>query len=276
VAKVRRRHTRLPIALDDDERRTLEEVVRAHVLAVLKASRNNRTNAARLLGVDRKTLSRSLVRWGISLPREPRGLQAGSLIAIEGIDGAGLTTQARLLADLLNARGHRALLTGEPSSGPVGQLLRRVLATPSALRYDGALRTLSMLFATDRVDHLQRVVAPALEAATTVVSDRWYHSSLAYQRTGVDREWIRAMNRHTRTPNVAFVLDVRPEIAAQRRLAAGRPIEYFHDPATQRDVVAGYRATIAELRAEGERIEVIDGEQSIDDVAAAIRRALRL
>jgi thymidylate kinase len=71
-------------------------------------------------------------------------------------------------------------------------------------------------------------------------------------------------------------LPLFPAALAQRRLAAGRPIEYLHTPATQRDVVAGYRATIAELRAEGERIEVIDGDQSIDDVAAAIQRALRL
>jgi dTMP kinase len=254
--------------------RTLDEVAREHVRRVLDACHDNRTNAARVLGVDRKTLARMLQRWGISARATPRTLRPGSLIAIEGIDGAGLTTQVKQLVDHLNARGHRAVATDEPSTGPVGELLRRLLASKSALPDSGALRTLSLLFAADRIDHFHRTVAPALASEITVVSDRWYHSSLAYQRTGVERDWIKALNRHLRTPDVTFVLEVRPAVGVARR--AGRPREFFHDPDIQRDVVAGYRATIAELRDEGERIELIDGEQPAAEVAAAIRAALRV
>src|SRR5262249_3727560 len=111
---------------------------------------------------------------------------------------------------------------------------------------------------------------------TTVVSDRWYHSSLAYNRTGVDREWIVTLNRHTQTPDVTIFLDVRVETGEARRSAAQRPREFFHEPTTQPEVGAGYRATIAELRSEGERIEVIDGEQPEDSVFASVLRVLGL
>ena len=271
---VTRRPPHSPTALSESDRRTLDQVARAHVCLVLDACRNNRTHAARILGVDRKTLVRSLKRWGITASAEPAQLPPGSLIALEGIDGAGLTTQARRLVDHLNAHGHAAIYTDEPSRGPIGQLVRGLLAQPGALAHPGALRTYSLLFAADRVDHFHRVVAPALAAGTTVVSDRWYHSSLAYQRTGIEREWIMQLNRHARPPDLTVVLDVAPETGARRRAAAGRPAEYFHDPEIQRDLAGGYRATIVELRAAGERIDVVDGEQPEDAVAAEILRAI--
>jgi dTMP kinase len=266
----------LPITLAPEERRTLDEVARLHVQAVLGACNNNQTNAARVLGIDRKTLARRLDGWGITVVAQRPGLRPGSLLAIEGIDGAGITTQARRLAASLNERGHRAIVTQEPSAGPIGELIRTLLASHDVLPPSGAVRTFSLLFAADRVDHFHRVVAPALSSGTTVVSDRWYHSSLAYQRTGVERDWIAALNRYTQTPDVTIVLDVPPEIGRERRLAAGRKPEFFHDTATQQDIVAGYRATIAELRAAGERVESIDGRPSEDVVFAAILRTLAL
>jgi dTMP kinase len=266
----------LPIELGPQERRTLDDVAREHVLYVLGVCRNNRRNAARVLGIDRKTLSRNLARWGVTLPREAVRLRPGSLIAVEGIDGSGIPTQATRLVALLNANGHTAIYTDEPSRGRVGHLIRDLLGTYGDADRKAALRVLSLLFAADRVDHFQRVVAPALAQGVTVVSDRWYHSSLAYQRTGVERDWISGLNRYTRTPDVTVFLDVRAEVAQRRREAAGRTQEFFHDGAMQRDAVAGYRATIAELRLEGERIEVVNGEDSVEGVTAAILHELAL
>jgi dTMP kinase len=204
------------------------------------------------------------------LPREVRQLHPGSLIAIEGIDGSGITTQARRLTAHLNARGHRALYTAQPSEGRVGRLIRDMLASPRELEYDSVMRVLSLLFAADRIEHFKRVVAPTLAQQTTVITDRWYHSSFAYQRTGVERDWISSLNRYTRTPDATVYIDVRPETGQKRRRAAGRPQEFFHDLATQREVANGYRATLSELRIDGERIEVVDGESSEDAVAKAI------
>ncbi len=267
---------RFPATLAPEECRTLDEVARAHVQTALAVCHGNQTNAARALGLDRKTIARWMRKWGIATTAESRTLLPGSLVALEGIDGSGITTQAKRLVDFLSSRGHRALLTSEPSGGDIGTLIRRRLAETTELSQPGTLRALSLLFAADRVDHFHRVVAPALASGVTVVSDRWYHSSLAYQRTGVERDWIMSLNRHTRTPDVTVLLEVSPEVGQQRRTAASRAPELFHDLQIQRDVVAGYRVTIAELRAEGERIEVVDGERSPDVVFSAVLSALGL
>jgi dTMP kinase len=273
---LRPRPSDFPAALAPEDRRTLDEVARAHVRSVLVSCRGNQTNAARALGVDRKTLARKMQRWGIAITQELRTLRPGSLVAIEGLDGAGITTQASRLVAFLNARGHRAIQTAEPSAGDIGELIRRRLASTTGLGVPGTLRTMSLLFAADRLDHFHRVVAPALAEGTTVVSDRWYHSSLAYQRTGVERDWIMALNRYTRTPDVTLFLEVRPEVGATRREGAGRRRELFHDATIQHDAATGYRITLGELRAAGERIDVINGEESPDVVFTAVLHALGL
>jgi dTMP kinase len=193
------------------------------------------------------------------------------LIVLEGLDGAGTTTQAKRLVDYLQARGQRAHMTREPSDGPVGRLIREMLTGNHAIP-DQQIRqsTFGLLFAADRLDHLQREVEPQLAAGATVVSDRWYHSSLAYQGTGAERDWILSLNARARRPDLTIFLKVRPEIAAQRRVAAGRVQELFEDLRMQQDVDAGYRATITELTAAGERIEVIDGELTADQVFKTI------
>jgi len=195
------------------------------------------------------------------------------LVVLEGLDGAGTTTQARRLVADLEARGRAAHLTREPSDGPVGRLLREMLVGNHAITGASITQdTFSLLFAADRMDHLQREVEPALTAGAVVVSDRWYHSSLAYQGTGAERAWIRELNRRARRPDLTILLRVRPEVAAERRVAAGRAQELFEDLAMQQRVAAGYDAVVAELRGAGERIEVLDGEAAVDAVAAEIAR----
>ena len=197
------------------------------------------------------------------------------LIVLEGLDGAGTTTQARRLVEHLAAAGQRAHLTREPSDGPIGKLLREMLvgkhAIPDTKLGQG---TFGLLFAADRMDHLQREVEPQLAAGAIVVSDRWYHSSLAYQGTGADRDWIAQLNARARRPDITIFLKVRPEVAAARRVAAGRVQELFEDLRMQEEVAEGYRATIAELVALGERIDTIDGELPPDGVFAAILHAI--
>lgn len=193
------------------------------------------------------------------------------LIVLEGLDGAGTTTQARLLADALRARGREVHVTREPSDGPIGKLLRGMLTGDHAIAGQAIdQRTFGLLFAADRMDHCQREVAPHIAAGTLVISDRWYHSSLAYQGTGADRDWITMLNARARKPDLTIFLSVRPEVAAARRVSAGRIQELFEDMRMQEEVAAGYKATISELMAQGERIETIDGEASPDAVFGAI------
>lgn len=193
-------------------------------------------------------------------------LGRGLLIVLEGIDGAGTTTQTRRLADALSAQGHDVHPTREPSDGPVGKLLRGILAGAHA---PVDQTTLSLLFAADRADHLQREVEPALARGTTVISDRWYHSSLAYQGTGEERLWIAELNQRARHPDLTLFLEVSPEEAARRRLGDDREEQIFDHILTQRRVAEGYRIVIEMLR-ETERIEVLDGNQPTDAVSAEI------
>ena len=200
----------------------------------------------------------------------------GRLIVLEGLDGAGTTTQAHRLVAQLTREGRAAHVTREPSDGPVGKLIREMLGGSHAIAGQKLSQgTFGLLFAADRMDHLQREVEPAIARGDTVVSDRWYHSSLAYQGTGADRDWIASLNARARRPELTIFLQVRPEIAAKRRADAKRREELFEDLEMQREVEAGYRATIAELRAAGEHIETLDGEQSEDAVADAIAAAVR-
>ncbi len=197
------------------------------------------------------------------------------LIVIEGLDGAGTTTQVRRLVEHLGAHGTPAHGTREPSDGPVGRLIREMLTGGHAIEGEKLSQgTFGLLFAADRLDHLQREVEPKLRAGVTVVSDRWYHSSLAYQGTGADRDWIALLNARARKPDITLFLKVRPDVAAKRRAAARRTEELFEDLRMQQEVAAGYDATIAELKAQGERIEILDGEQTEDQVFAAILRTI--
>ncbi|MFN0247297.1 MAG: dTMP kinase [Kofleriaceae bacterium] len=196
---------------------------------------------------------------------------SGKLIVLEGLDGAGTTTQARRLVEHLTANGTKAHVTREPSDGPVGVLIRQMLTGGHAIEGQQiAQSTFGLLFAADRLDHLQREIEPHLARGAIVVSDRYYHSSLAYQGTGADRDWITMLNARAKKPNLTIFLQVRPEVAAARRAAAGRVQELFEDMRMQEEVAAGYKATLSELAAQGERIEIIDGEASPDAVFGAI------
>jgi dTMP kinase len=192
----------------------------------------------------------------------------GRLIVLEGIDGAGTTTQAKRLVEALRAAGRDAHFTCEPSSGPVGRLLREMLSGGHA-PVDAT--TMSLLFAADRADHLNREVEPALARGAVVVSDRWYHSSLAYQGADEDRDWIQILNQRARIPDLTILLDVDPAVAAARRAADRRPEELYDRIEMQRRVAQGYREVARRLGAR-ERIEILDGAEPLDQVTAAIWR----
>lgn len=197
-------------------------------------------------------------------------MKRGPLIAVEGIDGSGTTTLVRGLAIELGTRGWRAHATHEPSDGPVGRLLREMLAGRHRPVDD---ITLGLLFAADRADHVQREVEPARAAGSIVLSDRWYHSSLAYQGAGETRAWIHELNRNAPIPDLTLFVDIPPAIAAQRRASRGQDDEIFDALSTQERVAAGYAEVVAELRDAGERIEILDGRPAAEEV---LRQALEV
>jgi len=208
-----------------------------------------------------------------------------TLVVLEGIDGAGTTTQTARLAATLRKRGRDVHTTREPSDGPIGKLIREILG---GRHQPVDATTMALLFAADRADHLQREVEPALARGAVVISDRWYHSSLAYQGAGGEarealpregrspiaaREWIRVLNARARRPDLTILLEVPAEVGAERRAAAARPEELYDRLELQRRIAAGYREVVAELGAT-EKIVVLDGTRDAGAVAEEVARVV--
>ena len=196
----------------------------------------------------------------------------GRLIVLEGIDGSGTTTQTERLVEHLRRRGRTAVSTREPSAGPIGRLLREVLLGHHRISRDVSLdgRTMAMLFAADRFDHLQREVEPILAAGNDVVSDRYLMSSLAYQAEEADREWVALLARGVRPPDLTILLDIPIEVAARRRLLAGRPEERYDADSYLSRVADNYRRL---ARADASAV-ILDGSAAREDVAAAVVAAV--
>jgi len=161
------------------------------------------------------------------------------LIALEGIDGAGTTTQARMLSDWMRAEGLPVQLTCEPSGGPLGQLIRQVLTHRTRVVDRAAL---ALLFAGDRVDHLQSEVEPQLSQGVHVITDRYVYSSLAYQSLDLEPGWVAEINRLAPEPDLTLYLRVDPEVGAARRAGRGSAAEVFETTGEQCRIAATYDA----------------------------------
>jgi dTMP kinase len=196
-------------------------------------------------------------------------------IVLEGIDGCGSTTQAKLLAQALRERGREVVETAEPSGGAIGRLIRQALSGMDAsLAFDWA--TMALLFAADRLHHVQHVIEPALAAGNVVVCDRYDLSSVAYQSaTAVGQQstvpWIQSLNGFARRPDVTLVFDIDADKAEERRRARGGPEEIFEKRELQRKLAELYAK--AELLVPGDRVVHVDGAL---DAAEVQRRVLQV
>jgi dTMP kinase len=198
----------------------------------------------------------------------------GTFVVLEGLDGAGTTTQLQRMAEALRADGHAVTTTCEPSAGPVGALIRQALKGRAVLPGGAPMshESLALLFAADRLDHLAAEIRPALERGVHVLCDRYVLSSLAYQGATVDMGWVSSLNNRALAADLTLFLEVDVSTASRRRRTRGGPSELYEVDAHQRKIAAQYRRAIA-LRQKSERIEVIDGTQAPE---AVTRRALAL
>ena len=216
-----------------------------------------------------------------SSTQTPVAPRPGRFIVLEGIDGAGTTTQsARLVDRLRNETGKPAVkLTREPSDGPIGSLVRQVLTgriiTPGG-RAPG-WTTMALLFAADRMDHVESEIEPFLMQEGIVVSDRYDASSLAYQSVSSGRggekavNWIRDLNKHALRPDLTIVLDLPSDIAASRRETRGEAAQLYEQNEVQRALAVFYRDLARHMP--DDRIVVVDASGTIDDVHRRVYEA---
>ncbi|NPA76835.1 MAG: dTMP kinase [Candidatus Diapherotrites archaeon] len=135
-------------------------------------------------------------------------------IVFEGIDGSGKGTQARMLADHLIRKGKKIVLTEEPTkelfTGYFTRIILRSKDTPHP-------RTIALMMAADRNEHVEKVIRPALEAGEIVISERYYWSSFVYQSLqGVSDDFLNYINREFPKPDITILIDIDPETAMER------------------------------------------------------------
>ncbi len=191
---------------------------------------------------------------------------AGRLVALEGVDGSGKTTQARILAESLGA-----VLTFEPGATELGRALRRLVLDPAHPAPE--VRTEALLLAADRSEHVSRIVRPALCAGRHVVTDRFSGSTLAYQGygRGIPLDELRRLVSWATgglEADLTVVVDIDPALA-RRRVAheAKDRLERLDEDFFGR-VRDGYLELAA---ADPERWAVVDGRDAVEAVAAGVR-----
>jgi dTMP kinase len=193
----------------------------------------------------------------------------GVFIALEGGEGAGKSTQARLLDEWLGSQGYEVVLTHEPGDSDVGRKLREILLSPET----GALnhRAEALLYAADKAEHVEKLVRPALARGAIVITDRYVDSTLAYQGAGRDLQaadveriarWATADLR----PHLTVLLDLEPAVGLARFEAPDRleaePLEFHR---RVRDTFIGLAT------ADPDHYLVVDGAQPAEAIAAVVR-----
>lgn len=194
-------------------------------------------------------------------------MRRGRLIALEGIDGSGKSTQVPHVVAALRAAGHEVLATREPTDGEWGRKIRVMAQTGEEIPPDEELRW----FMEDRQEHVQEVIAPALEAGTSVVTDRYFLSTVAYQGArGLDwRAILRESEARFPLPDLAILF----EVTAERGLARVRSRAGAPEPAFERgDYLSRVTGIFAAL--ERDYLVRVDGSGSETSVRRAAEAAV--
>lgn len=198
----------------------------------------------------------------------------GKLIAFEGIDTSGKSTQARRLVKRLIDIGYSVVSTGEPGGTPIGNSVRSILLS----RQHESLLPFSelLLFIVSRAQNTHEVIVPALRAGKTVVASRYRMSSVAYQGygRGIDLDLIRSLNETAACglhPDVTFLIDIPAEVAVRRKTTEGDRIEIesmeFH---------CRVRQGFLELAEQDPNAIVIDGDRAHEEIAKDVARYLQV
>ena len=192
-------------------------------------------------------------------------------IAFEGIDGSGKSTHVRHLAERLRQDGFMPYTTFEPTDSPIGSVIKNIMKG----RIEADHRTIAGLFVADRLDHLlnkKNGILKKLKDGYTVITDRYYFSSYAYQGAHMPIDWVimaNSLSADILRPDLNIYIDIKPE-TGMKRLNKGRGLmELYETTETLNNVRKKYLEAIEKLKSR-ENILVIDGNRPPEKVAAEI------
>jgi dTMP kinase len=193
-------------------------------------------------------------------------------ITFEGMDGAGKSTHLSWFADALRARGHEVVVTREPGGTPLGEQLREIL-----LHQPMSIGTEALLMFAARLEHIEQVIRPALQAGRWVLSDRFTDATFAYQGGGRGMDWARLTQLEQWVhadlqPDLTLFFDVPVEVARQR-LSANLSLDRFEQEQADffERVRAGYHRRVAE---HPERYALIDASVTLQEVKSKLEKIL--
>ncbi|HIH72437.1 MAG: dTMP kinase [Thermococcaceae archaeon] len=188
-------------------------------------------------------------------------------IVLEGIDGAGKSTQAKLLAEWFEERGYEVVLTKEPTDTAFGKLIRRLVLTGGKEGIiDGARiskEAEALLFAADRAEHVKKLIEPSLKAGKVVISDRYFYSSLAYQwARGLDLEWLINLNAFAPRADLVILLDLPVKESIKR--INGRSIKSEFDKIVE--LQKKVRENYLKLAERFDEIRIVNALAPVEDI----------
>ena len=208
-------------------------------------------------------------------------VQQGKFIVLEGVDGSGISTQTNLLKNWFAENQYlgKAYFTKEPTEGPVGGIIRLALAKRLKPMDE---KVMALLFAADRIDHLccteeheqKEGIVSLLEKGYTVISDRYYLSSFAYQSVQLDLAWLRQINSFALQPDLTILLKVPIEESAQRRQKSRIHEELYEKNEYLQKISRNYGIIAGKLQAEGHNILVVNGNRTQYEIFENIKTAV--
>ena len=201
---------------------------------------------------------------------------SGKFISIEGIEGAGKSTQLTFIKNYLAEQGKTVVVTREPGGTELGEQIRTLLLSPSDTPM--SVNTELLLMFAARAEHIAQVITPALERGDWVISDRFTDATFAYQGggRGIDQQRIEQIAQWTLNglkPDVTFLFDLPVEVGQQRVISRNEDIDRFEQEKV--DFFQKIRdCYLQRAEDEPERIKVIDSTKSIADISTQLSRIL--
>ncbi len=203
------------------------------------------------------------------------GLHKGLFIVLEGIDGCGKSTQIEAVTQWIRMTGCPVHTTFEPTDGPVGRLIREMLSGRIAVDQ----RTIALLFAADRSDHIVNEtngIKKKTAEGTVVLCDRYYFSSYAYHGRYLDMEWVIQLNKVNSDllkPDITLFIDADPQLCLDRIQKDRKHLDMYERLDIMTQVRDSYLAAFEKLKNQ-ETVVVIDGNRTVQAVQAQIRKAV--